>query len=56
MIEVTKIAVSFHCGTRDAFSTHSCQAMVVTNVNMVIQKVGKGPEQNLIGHFAEFKH
>ena len=40
MTEMTTIAVSFHCDMHDAFLTHSHQAAVVTNVKVVVQKVG----------------
>ena len=53
--EITKIAVSFHCGTCKALSTHFCRATAGINVKMVIQRVGKDPEQNLVGCFDEFK-
>ena len=55
VIKITRIAVSFHCGTRNAFLTHFCRAPDLTNVKIVIQKVGKDSEQNLMGCFAEFK-
>ena len=39
MTGITRIAVSFHCETHNAFVTHFCQATVVTNVEIVIQKL-----------------
>ena len=47
--EITKIAVSFHCDTRNDFSTHSCRAPALTNIKMVVQEVVRDPEQNLVG-------
>jgi len=41
MTEITKIVVSFHCETCNAFSTHSFQATVVVNVKIALQKAGK---------------
>jgi len=38
-----------------AFSTHSCWTTAGLNVKMVIQKIGKDPEQSLVGCFDEFK-
>ena len=48
--EITNIAVSFHCGTSNTFSTRSCSATAGLNVKMLIQKVGKCPEQDLVGY------
>ena len=45
--EIAKIAVSLHCDTRNTFSTHFHQTTIVINVKIVIQKVGKDPEQSL---------
>ena len=53
--ELAKIAVSLHCDTCSAFSTHSPQATVVTNIKLAIQTVRKDPRQNLVGCFAEFE-
>ena len=50
-----KIAIYFHCDTCNPFSLHSCRETAGINVKMVIQKVGKDPEQNLMGCFDEFK-
>ena len=55
MTEITKIAVSFYCDTHNTVSTHLCRAPAVRNVKMVMQEVGKDPEQNLVGCFADFK-
>ena len=52
---MTKIAVSFQCDTRRTFSTHSCKVTARANVKVVIQNVGKEPEQNLVECFDEFK-
>ena len=53
--EMVKTAVSFHCDTHNALSTHSCRVPAVTNVTTVIPKVRKDAEQNLVGCFAEVK-
>jgi len=53
--EITKIAVSFHCDICNIFSTHYCRATAGMNGKMVIQKVGKYCEQNLVGCFHEIK-
>jgi len=55
MTEITKIVVSLHCDTRNAFSIHSHLATVVKNIRIVMQNVGKDLEQDLVGCFAEFK-
>ena len=55
MTQLSKIAVSFHCDTRNAFSIHSHLATVVKNIRIVMQNVGKDLEQDLVGCFAEFK-
>ena len=52
---MTRIAVSFQCDTHNPFSTHSSRATTGINVKMVIQTVGKDPEQNLVGSFDEFR-
>ena len=51
---MTKIAVSFHCDTYNTFSTHSCTATAGIKVKILIHRVGKDPEQNLVGCFDEF--
>ena len=51
---MTKIAVSFHCDAYGAFSTHSCRATAEINVKMIIQRVERDPEQNLVGCFYDF--
>ena len=53
--ETTKIAFYFHCDTCNTFSTHSCRAAARINVKIVIQNIGKGPEQSLVGCFDECK-
>ena len=55
MTEITKIAVCFHSDTCNGSSAHSFRTPALTNVKMAIQKVGKDPEQNLVGCFAEFQ-
>ena len=55
LTKMTKIAVSFRSDTRYAFPTHSCRATAEINVRVVIQNVGKDPEQNLVGCFDEQK-
>ena len=53
--KMTRIAVSFQCDTCNAFSTHSFTATTGINFKVVMQNVGKDPEQNLLGCFDEFK-
>ena len=53
--EMTEIAISFQCDTRNAFSTPSCRTAAEINVKMVVQNVGKDPEQNLLGCLDECK-
>ena len=52
---MTKIAVSFQCDTRNAFSTHSCRETAGIGVKVVTQKTGRDPEQNLVRCFDEFE-
>ena len=52
---MAKVAVPVHCDTFNAFSTHSCRATAEINIKMVIQKVERDPEQNLLGSFDDFK-
>ena len=50
---MTTTAVSFHSDTRNAFF-NTCKPTGGINVKLVIQKVGKDPEQNLVGCFDKF--
>ena len=55
MNKIAKMAVPFYCGRCNTFMTHSHCAIVMTSVRMIIERVGKDPEQNQLGCFAEFK-
>ena len=53
---MAKIAVAFQCDTPNAFSTHSCRAATgIKNVKVVIQNVGKDPEQIWMGVLMNLK-
>ena len=52
---MAKITASFKCDICSTFSTHSWRATTELNVKVVIQNVGKDPEQNLVGCFDKFK-
>ena len=53
--EITINDVSFHSDTNNTFSRHCYRATAGLNVKIAIQKVGKDPEQNLVGCFDELK-
>ena len=55
VIEITKIAISFHCDTANTFSKDSLHATVMTNVKTVMQKIGKDPEKCLVWFFSNLK-
>ena len=51
MTEIINIAVSFHCDTCNTFLAHSCCYKCQNG----IENSRKGPEQSMVGCFAEFK-
>ena len=53
--KMTKIIVSFQCDMHNTLSAHSCRATTGINFKVVIQNIGRDPEQNLVGCFDEFK-
>ena len=52
---MTQSFLSFQCDTCSTFPTHSCRTTTAINVEVVIQKIGKDPEENLVGCFDELK-